>query len=242
MKSFRGIFSFGNMLSLRGIFSFGNILSLRGIFSFGNILSLRGIFSFGNILSLRGILSFGIALMLMGCAKGDDPPMQYMPHMANTPVLKAQKGYAPGKGKGSSMLMPPEGTIPRGHKPYLIKTDAEAGRKLKNPVAFNMESVMRGKERFNIYCAVCHDKKGYGKGTIVPPYPIPKSLQSDRAQEFPDGHLFHVITKGQGVMPSYASQVPVLDRWKIIHYLRALQRSENPTDLDIQRMKQSGIK
>jgi mono/diheme cytochrome c family protein len=52
-----------------------------------------------------------------------------------------------------------------------------------------------------------------------------------------DGHIFHVITKGQGVMPSYAQQVQPEDRWAVIHYIRALQRAQNPTDEDVRELK-----
>ena len=48
-----------------------------------------------------------------------------------------------------------------------------------------------------------------------------------------DGNIYHVITNGQNVMPSYASQVSREDRWAIIHYIRVLQRSKNATDEDI---------
>ena len=52
-----------------------------------------------------------------------------------------------------------------------------------------------------------------------------------------DGHIFHVITKGQGVMPSYAQQIQPEDRWAVIHYVRALQRAEHPTEEDIRALK-----
>ncbi len=162
--------------------------------------------------------------------------MQYMPHMSNTPILKAQRGYD-GLGNGASVMMPPENTIAIGHKPYRLETPEEAEAKLQNPLPRNRQSLARGKEVYNIYCYVCHGTTGHGDGPIVNPYPIPKSLHSEAMLKWKDGHLFHVITKGQGVMPSYAQQIQPMDRWAVIHYVRALQRAENPTDEDVREYK-----
>jgi len=76
----------------------------------------------------------------------------------------------------------------------------------------------------------------------VDPYPIPKSLHSEDMLRWKDGHLFHVITKGQGVMPSYAQQIQPEDRWAVILYVRALQRAQNPTEEDIRALKQRAAK
>jgi mono/diheme cytochrome c family protein len=162
--------------------------------------------------------------------------MQYMPHMANTPILKAMKGYD-GFANGSSMLVPPDHTVARGHKPYRIETVEEAERVLTNPLPRNQASLERGRKIFNTYCITCHGERGYGDGPVVDPFPTPKSLQSDDMLRWKDGHLFHVITKGQGVMPSYAQQIQPEDRWAAIHYVRALQRAEHPTDEDVRELK-----
>lgn len=162
--------------------------------------------------------------------------MQFMPHMANTPVLKAQRGYD-GFGNGASVLMPPEHTIARGHKPYRLEDAEEAGARLVNPLALTRASLERGQKIYNIYCMACHGDRGHGDGPIVNPYPIPKSLHSDDMRRWKDGHLFHVITKGQGIMPSYAQQVAPEDRWAVINYVRALQRAENPTEEDLRELK-----
>ncbi|MGZ3705530.1 MAG: c-type cytochrome, partial [Bdellovibrionota bacterium] len=85
----------------------------------------------------------------------------------------------------------------------------------------------------------CHGERGLGDGPIVNPFPIPKSLQSDDMLKWKDGHLFYVITKGQGVMPSYAQQIQPKDRWAVIHYVRALQRAEHPTNEDLSALKKT---
>ena len=184
---------------------------------------------------------FFAALIFSACSgETEKPILQYMPHMANTPVLKAQRGYD-GRSDGSSMIMPPEGTIPRGYKLYKMRTAKEAGRKLINPLPITRDVLMHGRERYGVYCLVCHGKMGYGDGPVVPPFPTPKSLQSDSLRAEKDGYIFHIITKGQTTMPAYATQISKEDRWAIIHYLRVLQRAEHPRESDIEKYKQKKV-
>jgi len=85
-----------------------------------------------------------------------------------------------------------------------------------------------GRERFNIYCAPCHSQTGDGQGMIVKRgFSPPPSFHQDRLRDAPAGHFFHVITNGYGAMYSYASRIPVDDRWAIVAYIRALQLSQN---------------
>lgn len=192
-----------------------------------------------QFLSLRHVsVVFGLAsLALVGCSRQTEKTIiQYMPHMSTTPILKAQRGYD-GLGNGTSMIVPPDNTIPIGRKPYRIETVEEAEAKLVNPLPRTRVVLERGQKIFNTYCITCHGPRGYGDGPVVNPFPIPKSLQSDNMLKWKDGHLFHVITKGQGVMPSYAQQVQPMDRWAVIHYVRALQRAEHPTDEDVNALK-----
>jgi mono/diheme cytochrome c family protein len=179
-------------------------------------------------------------LALSACSK-ESTPIQYMPHMSTTSAMKAQRGYD-GNGNGASVMMPPENTVARGHKPYRIETVEEAEAKLVNPLARTRANLERGKKIYNTYCITCHGERGLGDGPIVNPYPIPKSLQSESMLKWKDGHLFHVITKGQGVMPAYAQQIQAEDRWAVIHYVRALQRAENPTEDDVREFKKRAAK
>jgi mono/diheme cytochrome c family protein len=85
----------------------------------------------------------------------------------------------------------------------------------------------RGRERYNIFCAPCHSRTGDGNGMIVQRgFTKPPVLYEQRFRETPPGHFFKVITNGHGAMYSYASRVPVADRWAIIAYIRALQLSQ----------------
>jgi hypothetical protein len=90
------------------------------------------------------------------------------------------------------------------------------------------ESVLQyGRERYMIYCVVCHDALGTGRGAIVERgYTPPPSFHIDRLRAAPVGRLFAVISEGYGSMPSYAAQIPPEDRWAVVAYLRALQLSQ----------------
>ena len=95
------------------------------------------------------------------------------------------------------------------------------------PIPVTAETVMRGRERFNIFCSACHGLSGYGDGMIVRRgFRRAASFHDDRLRQAPVGHFFDAITNGWGAMPSYATQVPVQDRWAIIAYIRALQLSQ----------------
>ncbi len=181
-------------------------------------------------------------LVLSACSPTTEKTViQYMPHMSNTPVLKSQRGYD-GLGNGASVMVPPEHTIARGHRPYRIETVDEAAAKLTNPLPHDKVTIARGQKIYNIYCIACHGPRGHGDGPVVNPFPIPKSLQSEDMLKWKDGHIFHVITKGQGVMPSYAQQIQEEDRWAVIHYVRVLQRADHPTDEDLRELKKMSSK
>lgn len=98
------------------------------------------------------------------------------------------------------------------------------------PISINRELLLRGRERFEIYCAPCHGRTGEGNGMIVQRgYPAPPSYHIDRLRQAPAGHFFDVITQGYGVMYSYAQRVEPADRWAIAAYIRVLQQSHNAT-------------
>jgi mono/diheme cytochrome c family protein len=97
------------------------------------------------------------------------------------------------------------------------------------PMPITKDDLNRGQERYDIYCSVCHGMTGYGDGIVARRgfnRPSPASYHQERLQQAPVGHFFDVMTNGWGAMPSYASQVPVEDRWRIAAYIRALQLSQ----------------
>jgi mono/diheme cytochrome c family protein len=102
------------------------------------------------------------------------------------------------------------------------------------PMPVTLDVVKRGKQRFEIYCTPCHGFVGRGDGMIVKRgYKAPPSFHQDRLREQASGYFFDVITNGYGVMPDYAAQIPVPDRWAIVAYVRALQLSQHATLADV---------
>lgn len=86
----------------------------------------------------------------------------------------------------------------------------------------------RGQERFHIYCAPCHSELGEGRGMIVQRgFPAPPSFHIERLRQAQVQHFYEVITNGYGAMYSFAERMQPEDRWAIVAYIRALQRSQN---------------
>lgn len=102
------------------------------------------------------------------------------------------------------------------------------------PFPITAEVMERGRQRYTIYCAVCHDPLGTGRGKIVERgYTPPPSYHIERLRNASVGHFFEVITNGYGSMPDYRDQVPPRDRWSIIAYIRALQLSQHAQLADL---------
>jgi mono/diheme cytochrome c family protein len=163
---------------------------------------------------------------LGGCRDHEKPPWQIMPEMV-TSVPYDSFAPNPNTKDGKTLLLPPAGAIPRGFQPFDYGPGAEeyrrAGDELENPEPATPEVLARGKMVFDTFCFECHNHDGQGKGPVVPPFPPPPSLTADHACSMVDGKIFWVMAHGQGMMPSYASQIPQDDRWKVVRYLRTLQ-------------------
>lgn len=104
----------------------------------------------------------------------------------------------------------------------------------ESPYPITRELIERGQERFNVFCSPCHGRTGGGLGMIVRRgYKQPTSFHDPRLRSARVGYFVNVMTEGFGVMPSYAPQVPVEDRWAIAAYIRALQYSQNARLADL---------
>ena len=100
--------------------------------------------------------------------------------------------------------------------------------------AVNLALLERGQERYQIFCVMCHGSAGYGNGIVAQHgFPMPPSFHTQRARGYDDARLYTIITNGLGKMPPYATQIPPQDRWAIVSYLRALQRSQNGSIDDV---------
>jgi len=206
-------------------------------------LAARRLKSLKTNLTIRNI---SLALLLpvligsAGCYRerpSKRPPIHINPNMDNQPKYKAQaesKFFA----DGATMRVPVDGTVAREN----LRADVEyfTGKKANgdfvkdNQRPVNMQLLKRGHERFDIYCSPCHGRAGNGQGIVVSRGMLPPpTFHSDSIRGFPDGRIFDVISNGVRNMPSYAAQIPVEDRWAIIAYLRALQRSQHATIEDV---------
>ena len=146
---------------------------------------------------------------------GSRPPVQGTIARGN---LRADKEFFTGKKSVSSV--PSASPVPSSTTPYADDVDTF-------PFPITKETVERGRERFEIFCVVCHGLTGHGDGMVVRRgFRRAASFHDDRLRQAPVGHFFDVMTNGWGAMPSYAAQIPVQDRWAIIAYVRALQLSQ----------------
>ena len=128
---------------------------------------------------------------------------------------------------------PVDGTIARGQlrEDAVLYTGRAAGKPVEAfPFPVSAEVMARGRERFDIFCSPCHGRTGAGDGMIVRRgYRKPPTFHQDRLRQAAPGYTFDVITNGFGAMPDYAQQIPVRDRWAIVAYIKALQRSQHAT-------------
>ena len=138
---------------------------------------------------------------------------------------------------GTTARAPVAGTVARGQ---LDSNTAFSRGELNGrlvtgfPMPVTKALVERGRERFDIYCSVCHGRTGEGNGMIPQRgYPAPPSYHQTRLRDAPPGYLFGVITHGYGVMYSYADRVSASDRWAIVAYIHALQLSQNAVWNDV---------
>ena len=133
---------------------------------------------------------------------------------------------------GLTSRAPIEGTVARGGlrlDTHLNegKVNGELATTLPPSIEFNRALLERGQQRYNIYCTPCHDRTGSGNGIVVQRgLKQPPSLHQDRLRNAAIGYYFDVITNGFGSMFSYASRIPVNDRWAVAAYIRALQFSQ----------------
>ncbi len=120
---------------------------------------------------------------------------------------------------------------------------ASAERVTRSPVPFTRDVLLRGQDRFNIYCAVCHGADGYGRGIVVRRgFPPPPSYHEERLRAASDGYLFEVMTRGYGAMLPYADRLTARDRWAIVGYIRALQRSQHASFADVPESARAALR
>jgi len=177
--------------------------------------------------ALRFVLAGAALALVVGCRQDMHDQPRYKP-------LAASAFFRDGQSARPLIA----DTVARGHldEDVELYTGKTAGGKLVDvfPIAVDADVLKRGRARFEIYCSPCHDRTGSGHGMVVRRgFKAPPSYHVDRLRQAPVGHFFDVMTNGFGAMPDYRSQVPVADRWAIVAYIRALQRSQQGTLADV---------
>lgn len=189
------------------------------------------------------VLVIAAVIGIAGCrgTRFRQPPLYIFPDMERQPKLRPQTAdgfFADGL---SSRLAVP-GTIPRG-EPIHVGTQlvypwqdspVNTGRVTgttnfveTNPVPVTAELLQRGQEVFNLNCAACHSRLGDGNGVPkrINAMPVVADLHDKRIVELTDGELFNTVSYGKNLMPGYAGNIGIQDRWAAIAYLRALELS-----------------
>jgi mono/diheme cytochrome c family protein len=194
-------------------------------------------------------LLLALAFALPGCRGGlsESPPVHLVKDMDFQPKLKAQAAAPfPGWKDGRAMRLPVPGTVARDSLPKadLAHKNPDGSFVTTNPLPLSAAVLERGRERFDIFCSVCHGYSGRGgsgaqghgmvgrrwpSGVIIPSFHAVEG-KDNRVALLKDGEIFDVLASpiGKGTMPSYAARIPVEDRWAIIHYIRALQELGKP--------------
>jgi Cytochrome C oxidase, cbb3-type, subunit III len=202
-----------------------------------------------NIVQLKNLVLMSLTLILLSCFRGtpsEKTAIHLNPNMDDQEKYKAQ-AKSEFFSDGRNMRMPVEGTVARGE---LNEDDAfyrgkdAGGNYIKTiPLEVTHTFIKRGQQRYNIYCSPCHSLSGDGKG-IVPKrgFLPPPNFHQDKVRAFDDGYIFDVISNGVRNMPDYKKQIPVKDRWAIVAYVRALQRTQNATASDIPEDKLKELK
>jgi mono/diheme cytochrome c family protein len=178
-----------------------------------------------------GVVAIASLVALTGCARGctsSQPPIHLNPSMDNQPKARPQSASKFFR-NGATMREPVAGTVPVGG----LKEDAvfhtgtgPDGQFVKtSPVTADPAVVERGRQRYQIYCAPCHDARGDGKGILFQRANVPTaSLHQEKILNYADGELFDIITNGRGLMAAYRWPIAPADRWAIIAYVRELAR------------------
>ena len=155
--------------------------------------------------------------------------MDFIPGMVTSVAYNAYDAN-PNFPDGKTLRTPPVGCIARGFAPLHFAATPEdalrAGRELMNPISPDSAAdLARGAVVYKNVCTPCHGGTGLGDGAVAKRgFPPPPSLAADHATAMPDGQMYHVITFGQGNMPSLAAQVSRRDRWCAILHIRVLQK------------------
>ncbi len=214
----------------------------------------RPIFRVGMILFLLGLIPLAFAVKSRH-STSSQPRWHFWRDMDFQPVVRAQRASAffP---DGRALRPQVEGTLAREQAdkdPHLNQGKVNGKLVTTFPKAvlpLSMEMMVRGRDRFNTYCAPCHGRDGKGKGLVATrasslgegTWVPPSNLTDARIAKMPVGEIYQTIRYGVRNMPKYGPQIEVRDRWAIVAYIRALQRSQNASIKDVPEADRGKLK
>lgn len=194
-----------------------------------------------RILVVCSVFLASLALLPLACiyrtqaTPSTNPRLHVVPDMDRQSYQRAQSAsdfFADGR----AMRIPVEGTVSRGELQddealYLGREDGTWVTYV--PGGIDSDVMLRGRDRYQIFCATCHGATGSGDGMVARraarlaegTWTLPSDLTTSATMARPEGEIFDFISRGVRKMPAYGSQIPVADRWAIVAYVRALQRS-----------------
>ena len=155
------------------------------------------------------IFSLAASVALAACYTGDIDPMEQQPKLQE---YEASRHFT----DESAMRIPVEGTVPR-------------ERDLSGPPKVTTQLVALGQEKFNQMCTPCHGYVGDGKGSVAHKFSLrqPPSLHDTRRRGLTSEYIYRVLSEGYGLMPRFTTQLDPKERWAVVSYVRALQRSQS---------------
>ena len=166
----------------------------------------------------------GLSIMSTSCFDKSKPNYQYFPNMYEAVSYETYTESSAFKNGKEGQLVP-EGAIKRGFVPYEIENTPEGyalSKSLKSPLDSLSQNSEKGKELYNIYCAICHGEKGNGKGKLVEREKF-LGVPSYADREITQGSIFHVVTYGLNSMGSHANQLSQEERWQVADYVLKLK-------------------
>jgi mono/diheme cytochrome c family protein len=213
----------------------------------------RGVVYALLIIGSAATVPFALAV-LARVSTSERPRVHIIPDMDSQEKFKAQRKN-PFFADARAMRPDVAGTVAQGELRdddhfYRGKVGAAFAKTFPSQIEISMATMEKGREKFGIYCTPCHGADGAGQGMVhqrarallqgtwVPP----TDLHQENLLYKPVGELFDGISRGIRNMPPYARQIDVADRWAVVLYLRALQRSAAARLDDVPEAERGGLK
>jgi mono/diheme cytochrome c family protein len=220
------------------------------------------------VLLLIGLVPFGLIALSRSRPSPTRPPHPIL-DMVRQPKFKTQRPnpmfaddramrpLLPGvEARGDVDACPDEASYDRIFHGTQRGTDGKIAFLSEIPLPVSMDLMRRGQERFNVYCAPCHGLGGYGDGmtarraaemqqsgaNTAAAWVAPTNYHTDEIRGRPVGNLYNTIANGIRTMPAYDKQIPLPDRWAIVAYVKALQRSQHAKPKDVPETEQDKYK